>query len=1105
MKWNIPKRYILIVWLLANSFFGVSQTQHVQFEHIGTAMGLSQSNVISIFQDSHGFMWFGTRDGLNKYDGYKFTVYKYDAANENSLSHNTIQSIAEDIDGNLWLGTWGGGLNKFDWKKEKITHYRNDINNSNTISRDYITKILLDSKGNLWIGTEGGGLNLFDKKNNRFIHFVNNKDDQASLSDNRVSDIIEDASHNLWVATSEGGLNIFDTRSKIFRRLQHDKGDPASLSSNNCLALFIDGKNNMWVGTRGGGLNLYNKEKNSFIHFRPNENNSNSIPSNDIRAINEDPGGNLWIGTENLGLSIFNYRTGIFSNYLQDDANNNSLNNNTIYSIFRDDKGDMWTGTFTGGINMVSADANKFAHFRHNSNKNSLNNNTVLAIFEDSKENLWIGTDGGGVNLFNKTKGDFTAYKNNQRNTNSLCGNNVLSIFEDSYKDLWIGTWGKGVSVFNKDKNTYRHFNYDPANPKGLSSPNVWNISEDADKNIWLGTYGGGLCRYDRKSETFIRYVNDTAGATSLGGNFINIIYSDKKGNLWVGTNGAGLKRLNKDKKSFTTFSKKGGKNSISNDDIYCITEDLEGNLWFGTGLGLNRLDANTGQIKKYYIKDGLPNNTVTGLLFDKKESMWISTFNGLCRFNMRTGVFKTFDTNDGLQSNEFKMNSCFLSRSGKMYFGGINGFNEFFPDSIRENNYEPPLVFTDFQIFNKQVPIGTGGNSQDLAQSITATKELVLDYGQAVISFEFASLNYVFQNRKQYSYMLEGFDKDWNYIGVKHSATYTNLNPATYLFKVRALDNEGNWSKNMATIRLTITPPYWMTWWFRLAVLIGIIGAAIAYYSFRVRTIQAQKAMLQQQVYLQTSQLLLSTAEEHKSRKAAEQANRGLKAKNKELEQFVYVASHDLQEPLRTTAGFVDLLKQKYHGKLDEKADKYLNFISDATGRMRVLITDLLDFSRLGEKVELKRIDCNEMLRHMLADIMSAVQEAQAEIHYGDLPIIIGYPTEIKLLFQNLVINALKFRRKDITPLIKISASKIPGGWEFAVGDNGIGIEEKNTEKIFDIFQRLNTRTEYEGSGIGLSHCKKIVELHNGKIWVQSIPGEGSTFYFSLPQTEQG
>jgi signal transduction histidine kinase/ligand-binding sensor domain-containing protein len=1093
-------RYLFLFPLLHCCVFAFTQREHIRFEHIGTDMGLSQSNVTCIFQDSRGFMWFGTRDGLNKYDGYKFTVYKYNAENSNSPSHNTIMDIAEDANGNLWLATWGGGLNMFDWKKDKFTHYRHNDKDPSSIGKDWINKLLLDSEDNLWIATEGNGLNMFDKKNNNFIHYLHDENRSESVSDNLVKDIREDAQHNLWIGTKKGGLNLFDKKTKTFRRFQHDDKNSRSLSSDIELTLFIDSQNQLWIGTGSGGLNLFDRASEGFAHFKSEPGNSNSLPINVIKAINEDQQGNLWIGTENGGLSIFNTRTGIFDNHTQDDADVTSVNDNSIYSIGSDDKGNMWVGTFNGGINFVSRDASKFANYRHTKSPLSLSNNSVLSIFGDSKENLWIGTDGGGLNLFDNKKGTFTSYKHDPLNKNSLGGNYVLDIFEDSDGNLWIGTWGEGITVFNKEKNTFKHFKYDASNPKGICSPNVWTITEDADKNIWIGTGGGGLSQYDKQHNSFITYRNDPANDSSPSNNYINFIYSDSKGNLWIGDNGSGLELFNKETKTFSHFSHTDDKNSISNNDIYSIAEDAEGNLWIGTGLGLNRMDAKTKKFTSYYIKDGLPSNTITGLLFDKKGNLWMSTFNGLSRFNPVTRAIKNFDTNDGLQSNEFKMKSCYKSPSGKMYFGGINGFNAFFPDSIQEKKYDPPLVFTDLQVFNKQVSINENGNDQSLLkQSITDTKELVLSYDQSVITFEFASLNYVLGNKKKYSYMLEGFDKDWNDVGTRHTATYTNLDPAEYVFKVKALDNEGNWSSSITSIRLSITPPFWMTWWFKLAVLALIAGAAFAFFKFRFNIIETQKKTLQYKVNEQTGQLLQSAEEEHKARQEVERANVNLERKNKELEQFAYVASHDMQEPLRTTSSFVELLQQQYKGRLDEKADKYLHFIAQSSERMKVLIKDLLDFSRIGRKKELTDVDCNIMLIEVLADLGAAINESGAAIQSAPLPVIRGYATEIKQLFQNLVINAIKFKKGKTSPQIKISADQDGSYWQFAFKDNGIGIDEQYKEKIFVIFQRLHTRNEYEGSGIGLAHCKKIVELHNGKIWFDSKPGEGTTFHFTI------
>ncbi len=433
-------------------------------------------------------------------------------------------------------------------------------------------------------------------------------------------------------------------------------------------------------------------------------------------------------------------------------------------------------------------------------------------------------------------------------------------------------------------------------------------------------------------------------------------------------------------------------------------------------------------------MEDGLPSNTIYGIIIDK-GILWIGTFNGISRFDPATRSFKNFGLNDGLQSKEFRMNSCDKSHTGKLYFGGINGFNGFSPDNTKEKKYEPPLVLTDFQIFNKEVPIRDSiYRESPITKNITDTKEITLSHKQSVISFEFASL------------------------------------------------------------------AFWLTWWFRLIVSVTIAGGAIAFYKFRINAIQSQKIKLQTKVSEQTAQLLQSTKDEQAARYQVELANKELERKNKELEQFAYVASHDMQEPLRTTASFVELLQQQYYGKLDEKADKYLNFIAQSSDRMKVLIKDLLDYSRIGRKKELNSVDCNEVMKEVLADLDVAIKECNADISIHQLPIINGYATEMKQLFQNLLMNAMKFRKPGISPQIHFKAHRNNGSWEFTCSDNGIGIDKQHQERIFIIFQRLHARSEYEGSGIGLAHCKKIVELHGGKIWIESEPQQGSTFYFTFP-----
>jgi len=1082
----------LVVQVQFIPLFTVSQKQFIKFNHLQTNDGLSQSNVICIFQDSRGFMWFGTEDGLNKYNGYEFTVYKNDPKKSNSLGDNYINDITEDLNGDLWIGTQEG-LNKYDRQKDQFVRFQHDPKNPNSISDNLITCLLKDIHENIWEGTSAG-VNVLDKKNNRFIKYINIAKDNNSISDNYAITMYEDKQHNIWIGTANG-LNLFNSGKKSFTRFLHNDNDPQSLSSNTVNCIFEDSKHRLWIGTTDGGLNLLDRRTGKFRSFKKNNTRAPGICDDIIFSITEDNTGMIWIGSENNGVSIFDPQTETFKNYVYNDIDNTSLSSNSIQRIYKDRKGNIWIGTFNAGVNLLSSDVGKFTHYQHTTSFNSLANNHVLNISEGKENNLWIATDGGGVDLYNRITGNFKHFQHKNGDNKTIAGNNVLSVLEDSYQDLWVGTYGNGVDVINRKLNTCKHYKNDPSNPESIVSNNGWVLYEDREKNIWIGS-DKGISLYNRDTHSFTQY---TAENSQLSSNGVSSIYEDSYGFIWIGTNANGIDRLDKKTNKFIHFQHDDSRNSLGDNKVTSFCEDKNGNLWIGTFKGLNCLDRKTNLFTNYSIEDGLPHEKIVAILEDDKGNLWVSTSKGLSRFNAEKKTFKNFGISDGLQGNEFNPAHC-KSRSGAMYFGGNNGFNEFFPDSLKESTFDPPLVLTDFLIFNKSVPVAKDEHDESpLKKNITETKAITIPYSSSVISFEFASLNYTLQEKKKYAYILEGFDKTWNERGIRRTANYTNLDPGKYTFKVKGLKNNGEWSSRIITIQLTITPPFWLTWWFKTLVVIFILGGFGTLYGIRVRTNRKREQELKRQVEERTHQLAHSTQQEQKARQEAEQANIDLERKNKELEQFAYVASHDLQEPLRTTSSFVELLQKQYQGRLDDKADKYFTYITEASDRMKLLIKNLLDYSRIGNKKELEQVDCNKTLHEVLADLGAAINDAKADIQHHPLPVVNGYPTEMKQLFQNLIINAVKFQKKDVTPQIKISVEKIKDSWQFAFQDNGIGIEKQHSEKIFNIFQRLHTRAEYEGSGIGLSHCKKIVELHKGKIWVVSEPGEGSTFHFTI------
>ena len=1101
---NKCRLLIIFICVQAAQLISFAQMSSPKFTRLNTANGLSQNAVFAIEKDFKGFMWFGTDEGLNKFDGYKFTVFKHDREDTTSISSNSIFSIKEDLNHNLWVVTQAG-LDKFDRLTTTFKHYLSG--NHWVVS----SNIFEDSKKRIWL-CSGQGFCQFDTASGKCTYYRNNPADNNSLSQNYVYKIIEDDNGELWIAT-RNGLNRFNPETKKFTRYVNIPGDASSIGSGFIKAVFKDSRGNIWAGTQGNGVARFDRSKNSFINYRHDPKNSNSIIYNDILSFTEDAAGKLWIGTENGGISLYDYSTNGFVSFQNDEYNPNSLSGNSIYSLYKDNVGNIWVGTWSNGINFLPVFGDKFEHYKKNPGTvNSLSNNLVLSLNSDAYNNIWIGTDGGGLNQFNTVTRKFTCFRKNDKVKNGIYNDFVLTAFPYSRDTLLLGFHRGGIDFFDEKKNSFEHYGTHDINHNRLTSLSVLTAYKDRRNNLWLSNDGfGGIFLFDMVTKTFIPFLPDPNNPRSIAINNVFIMYETKAGQLWIGGDN-GLDLFDRDKNEFIHYRHDPkNENSLADNMVNCFIEDSMGNLWVGTAGGLNYFNPVAKSFTTYTEKNGLPNNTIWAIQQDHHGNLWISTNNGLSKFTVATKTFRNYTISDGLQSNAFKRKASAQTPNGEMYFGGANGFNTFYSDSIKDNDFIPPVYITGFEVFNK--PLTIRANSS-LPLAVTEMKEITLSYKQSVFTIEFAALNFTRPQQNQYAYKLENFDPDWVSAGNKRSVTYTNLDPGKYVFKVKGSNNDGVWNKDPAILTLIILPPFWQTWWFRLAVILLITWFIYAYYKNRMRIIKQQQMLLQQKVNKQTIQLVGLNEDERKARLEAEEAkmesehareeannaNINLQMKNKELEQFAYIASHDLQEPLRTTVGFVQLLQKQYQGKLDEKADKYLNFISEAASRMRVLITDLLDFSRIGTKGEMEKLDCSEVIKTVLADMMALVIESNATIVYDGLPVIDGYATEIKLLFQNLLINAIKFRRKDVLPNINISAENTGNYWKFSVTDNGIGIDREYHDRIFEIFQRLNNRSEYEGSGIGLSHCKKIVELHHGRIWIEPAPGGGSTFLFTIP-----
>ncbi len=810
----------------------------LRFEHFFVEDGLSQSMVRCILQDGQGYLWIGTEDGLNRYDGYTFKVYKNDPVDLESLSQNIINALIEDRTGNLWVGTANGGLHRYNRLTGKFSRFQNDPDDPKSLSSNQVNVIFEDSGGRLWVGTSRGGLNSFDVGSDVFHRYQNNPNNPNTLSSNTVYAIQEDQAGDLWIGTS-AGLDRFSSTSNTFTHFASEPGNPTSLSGSVIRALFINSYGDLWVGTEEGGLYRLERAQQRFTRYQNEPANATSLSGDHVRTILQDRSGELWVGTSDGGLNLYDRPHDHFVRYRSNALERSSLSDDRILSMHADRAGILWVGTYNG-LNRLDPPYKHFEHYTSNpQDVNSLGARPVFALQEDAFGGLWIGTGGGGVDRFDRQTGRFSHFRNNPAFTASLSSNTVRAMLLDSTQALWVGT-ANGLNRMDTASGLVTRYQSAPNTPGSLSYHSIAALAEDAQGDIWVATEGGGLNRLDRATGQFQAYQHKSNDPNTLSDNVLSTLYIDRDGMLWVGTLFSGLNRLDPRTAEVTRYyHNPTDANSLSDNYILSIYEDSAGILWVGTTGGLNRFDRAAGSFTRFREKDGLPNDYIYAILEDQSGYLWLSTNKGIARLDPAALTIKNFDYRDGLQSNEFNIGAALRTRGGELIFGGVNGITAFFPAQIMDNPLAPPVVLT--ALTRRGQPI-TG----DIPEAVTEVK---LAWPDNLFDFEFAALNLLRPEKNQYAYKLEGFDQDWNLIGNRRNGSYTNLPGNTYTLRLKASNNDGVWNEEGLSLRVIVEPPFWETWVFRILAGLGLALVILGGYQYRLRSIRLRNRALESQV----------------------------------------------------------------------------------------------------------------------------------------------------------------------------------------------------------------------------------------------------------------
>jgi signal transduction histidine kinase/ligand-binding sensor domain-containing protein len=901
---------------------------------------------------------------------------------------------------------------------------------------------------------------------------------------------------------TNAGLSRLDPGSGTFAHYRHDPADPKSLGTDRVRAILEDRSGSFWIGTRGAGLARFDRRSGRFAHFRHRPGDPRSLSDDSVSCLFQDSFGTLWVGTYNGGLNRFDPRTGSFDSYRANAQDPKALSNDYVEAIYEDRAQNLWIGTRGGGVNRLDLKPAKFRnHAKAAPRERGLPHPTVRSLAASGDGALWIATDGGGLVRYDRARGEFRQFRHRRDDATSLSDDRVWSVVVDRRGVVWAGTYEHGLNRLASRGESFRftHYRRDPGKAAGLGSDRVQAMLEDREGRLWLGTPEGlyeALLSASGEVSAFRAHRHDPRDATSLSHDYVSVIHQDRSGSLWLGTRG-GLNRFDPKSGRFTAFRHRpGDRESLSNDGVYDVQEDerRDGVFWVATeGGGLDRLDSRTGRFEHMAIGGLASSSVVAGILQDGEGQLWLGTGTGLGRFDPERGVLRAYGGPDGLRNHSFVRNSALETADGEMYFGGGAGMTSFVPGLVRDNPHVPAVVLTSVKVFGEET-LG--------ADDLAGLDEIELSHRDNFVSIEFAALDFTAPGENEYAHRLDGIDADWVHVGNRNFASYTNLDPGRYAFRVKAANNDGRWSEQEAVIRLVVTPAYWQTAWFRIAAALILAAGVVVAHRLRVEAIAERNQELQKiNAALSREVEERRRAESHSERLIGE-----LEKRNSEMERFVYTVSHDLKSPVVTIKGFLGLAQGGLAKGDAEGARRDLGRVDAAADRMHRVLNELLDLSRVSRVIgPATEIDLGELAAEAIAQVAGPIAARGVIVDVEpDLPAVLGDRARLLEVLQNLIENAVKFMGEQAQPRVRIAALRQGEGALVSVEDNGRGVEARYVEKIFELFERLDTGTE--GTGIGLALVKRIVEQHRGRVWVESEgPGRGSRFRFTLPLASAG